>query len=811
MVFPDTIESKIDFLTIRAELSRYCASPLGREEVEAMAFSADYERVNRLLYEAEEMKQVVEDASLNFPHGEIHDVREALSRIRIEGLFLDEAELFALRKTLDYAHLLEQFFTSLDPQRFPHLATFAPAADTNPYRVGEVVRLIDRVLDKYGRLADSASPELARIRHELTLVQGSVGRALNQILRQAQSAGILDKDAAPTLREGRLVIPVPPAYKRKIGGIVHDESATGKTVYIEPQEVVEANNHIRELEGAERRERIRILQELTATLRPYMPAIGESEQMLAHVDFVLAKVQLAQSLHAIRPELLQEPIIDWQSARHPVLYLKFSQQGKTVVPLTIRLQASENRMLVISGPNAGGKSVCLKTVALLQYMVQCGLLVPLAETSRMGLFDNLMIDIGDEQSIEDDLSTYSSHLRNMKAFVRSADSRTLLLIDEFGTGTEPLIGGAIAEAVLYQLVQQQAFGVITTHYTNLKHFAEQTAGVVNGAMLYDRGQMRPLFQLSVGQAGSSFAIEIAKQIGLPEPIIARATELVGEEHIDYDKQLQDIARDKRYWENKRQNIRQREKHLEERIAYYEQEIAGLKAKKREVMDEAKQQAADLLRESNAAIERTIREIKEAKAEKERTQKARQRVETLKQKVQPEQSQNSRQTPPSSTSQTSQTSQKSRKSRTTPEPSPTIQQNNGKIIMRDFSDLRALSKRAQAEEHASKPLPTPKVRKAGYTSMVRQRVLSFERTLDLRGMRADEALERFIAYLDDAVMVNAGEVTILHGTGTGALKQTVRDYLDTYNKQRRKRGDIPLHYHDGDPDRGGAGLTIITIE
>ncbi len=627
---------------------------------------------------------------------------------------------------------------------------------------------------------------MARIRHELTIVQGSVGRALNQILRQAQAAGILDKDATPTLREGRLVIPVPPAYKRKIGGIVHDESATGKTVYIEPQQVVEANNHIRELEGAERRERIRILQELTATLRPYMPAIRESESMLAQVDFLLAKVQLAQSLHAIRPELSREPVIDWQSARHPVLYLKFSQQGKTVVPLSIRLQSSENRMLVISGPNAGGKSVCLKTVALLQYMVQCGLLVPLAETSRMGMFANLMIDIGDEQSIEDDLSTYSSHLRNMKAFVRSADSRTLLLIDEFGTGTEPLIGGAIAEAVLYQLVAQQAFGVITTHYTNLKHFAEQTAGVVNGAMLYDRGQMRPLFQLSIGQAGSSFAVEIAKQIGLPEPIIAHATELVGEEHIDYDKQLQDIARDKRYWENKRQNIRQREKHLEERIAYYEQEIAGLKAKKREVMDEAKQQAADLLRESNATIERTIREIKEAKAEKERTQKARQRVETMKQKVLPKQS------------------------RTTPEPTPSLRQTNGKTVMRDFSDLRALSKRAQAEEKAAKAMPKKTGSGAGYTSMVRQRVLSFERTLDLRGMRADEALERFIAYLDDAVMVNAGEVTILHGTGTGALKQVVRDYLDTYNKQRRKRGDDLLHYHDGDPDHGGAGLTIVTI-
>lgn len=751
-----------------------------------MAYLTDYEAISILLSETDEMKHILEDASLEFPRGEIHDVREALSRIRIEGLFLDEAELFALRKTLDYAHLLEKFFASLDEQRFPILSHTAPHNSDNQ-SIGDIVRSIDRVIDKYGRLADNASPELARIRHELSVVQGSVGRALTQILRQAQAEGILDKDATPTLREGRLVIPVPPAYKRKIGGIVHDESATGKTVYVEPQQVVEANNHIRELEGAERRERLRILQDLTARLRPAVPIILQSEQMLAHIDFVRAKAQLAQTLHAIRPTLQPTPIIDWQQARHPVLFLKFMQQGKTVVPLTLRLQADENRLLVISGPNAGGKSVCLKTVALLQYMLQCGLLVPLEESSRMGIFEQLMIDVGDAQSIEDDLSTYSGHLKNMKAFVRYANSRTLLLIDEFGTGTEPLIGGAIAEAVLSQLVEQQAFGVITTHYTNLKHFAEQTQGVVNGAMLYDRGQMRPLFQLSIGQAGSSFAIEIAKQIGLPEQIIAHATELVGEEHIDYDKQLQDIARDKRYWENKRQNIRQREKHLEERIAYYEQEIGNLKQKKREMLDEAKQQAADILRESNATIERTIREIKEAKAEKERTQKARQRVENMKQKVQPT---------PAKTKASASVS--------------TIAQTNGKTVMRDFSDLRALRKQKTENANEQKMPKQTTGSGSGYSSMVRQRVLSFERTLDLRGYRVDEALERFIAYLDDAVMVNAGEVTILHGTGTGAVKQAVRDYLATYNRQRRKRDDAELHYRDGNPDHGGAGLTIITI-
>ena len=457
-------------------------------------------------------------------------------------------------------------------------------------------------------------------------------------------------------------------------------------------------------------------------------------------------------------------------------------------------------MLIISGPNAGGKSVCLKTVALLQYMLQCGLLVPLDEGSEMGIFRNILVDIGDEQSIEDDLSTYSGHLRNMKDFLRQADARTLLLIDEFGSGTEPLIGGAIAEAILTQLVSQGAFGVITTHYTNLKHFAEQTPAVINGAMLYDRGQMRPLFQLSVGQAGSSFAVEIARNIGLPEAIIAHATDLVGEEHIDYDKQLQDIARDKRYWENKRQNIRQREKHLEERIAFYEQEIAGLKAKKKVVMDEAKQQAADLLQKSNATIERTIREIKEAQADKARTQQARARVEAMKEKVAtPEKpSRNSRKT------QTIQNTQSTQNNQNTPPPPK---------VLRDFAALRHLTLSDESPTRLPKEKTTKRSTLNAQPSTINyqlKRKADFTPYLDLRGMRVDEALETFIRFMDDAVMVNAGEVTVLHGTGTGALKQLVRDYLNGQNAHRAKYHRSLFTFRDGDPDRGGAGITIINV-
>lgn len=769
MIYPENIEAKIDFTVIREELGRRCASSLGRECVDAMHFETDYELVQHMLQLTDQMLHAQSDPMLTFPRGDIHDMREAIARIRIEGLFLDESELDALRKTLAYAAELEHFFAGLDSTKYPLLKGLG---DERFSGLGEIVREIDRVLDRYGKLADHASPELARIRRELVNLQGSVGRTLASILRQAKADGLVDADAAPTLREGRLVIPVPPGYKRKIGGIVHDESATGKTVYIEPQQVVDANNHIRELEGAERRERIRILQAITDMLRPNTDRILGSQQLLAKVDFLNAKVSLAQTLHAIRPELLNEPMLEWSDARHPVLLLHYIPQGKVVVPLSIRLRAQENHVLVISGPNAGGKSVCLKTVALLQYMLQCGLLVPVAEQSRAGLFGSLMIDIGDEQSIQDELSTYSSHLRNMRAFVRESDECTLVLIDEMGTGTEPLIGGAIAEAILRELVNRRVFGIITTHYTNLKHFAEQTPGVVNGAMLYDRGAMRPLFQLSIGQAGSSFAIEIARQIGLSEPIIRYATDLVGEEHIDYDKQLQDIARDKRYWEKKREAIRKKEKVLEERIAQYEEQMSGIKAKKKEMLEEARQQAADLLQQSNATIERTIREIKEAKADKEKTKKARSKVESLKQKVEREK--------------------------------PQVEIPKTPKVMRDFSELKKLAK------NGSVALNSQPSTVRNSSNIVHSRTVSFERTLDLRGYRADEALERLIAYMDDALMVGAGEVTILHGTGTGALKQLTRDYLNGLNRQRHKRGQVALDFGDGDVNHGGAGLTIVRL-
>ena len=777
MTYPQNIEQKIDFQVIRDCLKSCCTSSLGKERVDEMLWVNHYKTVQNRLAHLREMMNVLTDSSLSFPQGDIYDLREALARIRVEGLFMDENELFSLRKMLDYVGQLERFFTLLDREKYPLLASLPLTSFPN-----HLIVAIDRIIDRYGKMKDSASPELARIRKDIAQSQGSVSRALNAILRQAQAEGLLDKDAAPTMREGRLVLPVPPAYKRKIGGIVHDESATGKTVFIEPQQVVEANNRIRELEGEERRERMRILLEMTEYIRPEISHVLASEEFLADVDFLRAKALFAEDIEAIVPEVHNQPMLDWREARHPILLLNFRKQGRMVVPLSIRLK--DNRILVISGPNAGGKSVCLKTVALLQYMLQCGLAVPMNEASEMGLFENLLLDIGDEQSIEDDLSTYSSHLRNMKQFVRYANGKTLLLIDEFGTGTEPMIGGAIAEAVLTQLNEQKAYGVITTHYSNLKHLAERSKGIINGAMLYDRGQLKPLFQLSIGQAGSSFAVEIARQIGLPEQIIQRATDIVGEEHIDYDKQLQDIARDKRYWENKRQNIRQKEKHLEEKIAHYEEQMAGIKAKKRAIIEEANQQAADLLKKSNATIERTIREIKEAKAEKKATQQARQKVENLKSKVE-------------------------EKSTKVSKPSSASASKKQKNVLRDLSELKVLSKNP-AKLIQETNTPRPKMVSSNVADELRRRKLSFSRELDIRGLRVDEALEVLIAYIDDALMVNAEMVTILHGTGTGALKQVVRDYLAERQKTMRKLRSGDISFHDGDPDRGGAGITVVEL-
>ena len=632
MIYPQNFEQKIGFDSIRHLLKEKCLSTLGQERVDEMNFSESFKDINEWLEQVMEFMRIIQEED-SFPDQYFFDVRPSLKRIRVEGMYLDEQELFDLRRSLetirDIIHFLTLTPNDEEQENSPYPALQKLAGDIIVFP--QLITRINNILDKFGKIKDNASSELLRIRRELASTAGSISRSLNAILRNAQAEGYVDKDVTPTMRDGRLVIPVAPGLKRKIKGIVHDESSTGKTVFIEPAEVVEANNRIRELEGEERREIIRILTDFSIIIRPQVPAILQSYEFLAEIDFIRAKAHFSIQTNATKPSLEDKQILDWTMAIHPLLQLSLAKHNKKVVPLDIELTKNQ-RILIISGPNAGGKSVCLKTVGLLQYMLQCGMPVPMHERSHAGLFGSIFIDIGDEQSIEDDLSTYSSHLTNMKTMMKSCNERSLILIDEFGGGTEPQIGGAIAEAVLKRFNEKGTFGVITTHYQNLKHFAEDHEGVVNGAMLYDRHLMQALFQLQIGNPGSSFAVEIARKIGLPEEVIADASEIVGSEYINADKYLQDIVRDKRYWETKRQNIRKREKQMEETIAKYEEELQELEKSRKEILRKAKEDAEKLIQESNARIENTIRIIKEAQADKERTQSARQELTDFKNQI-----------------------------------------------------------------------------------------------------------------------------------------------------------------------------------
>ena len=626
MIYPSNFENKIQFSEIRSLLKGYCLCQLGKDKVDEMAFSVDVAVINTMLRQTREFRRLQEESD-DFPLQFFFDMRESVKRIRLEGTHLEENEIFDLRRSLETIAAIVRFLDRGSDEGvydYPTLHELTEGVLTFP----EILRRIDQILDKYGKVKDSASPALADIRMQLHKAEGSVSRTLYSILRAAQSEGLVDKDVTPTVRDGRLVVPIAPGLKRKIKGIVHDESSTGKTVFVEPTEVVEANNRIRELEAEERREVVRILVDFTKLVRPYVNEIIYAYLLLAEIDFIRARAEFAVLVGGIEPEVQVAPVIDWISSRHPLLWLALKKQDKPVVPLDITL-TRDRHILIISGPNAGGKSVCLKTVGLLQYMLQCGLSVPMSERSTVGVFKNLMIDIGDEQSIENDLSTYSSHLLNMKNMMRQANDGTLLLIDEFGTGTEPQIGGAMAEAVLNQFVKKQAWGVITTHYQNLKHYADSHDGIANGAMLYDRHEMRPLFQLAIGQPGSSFAIEIARKTGIPEEVIKEASEMVGSDYIQSDKYLQDIVRDKRYWENKRQNVHQREKELERTVARYEKEIADLEQSRKDILRKAKEQAEELLKESNKKIENAIREIRESQAEKEETKRIREELNEFK--------------------------------------------------------------------------------------------------------------------------------------------------------------------------------------
>ena len=842
MTYPRNYEAKIGFDGIRQLLRERCLSILGKEKVDEITASSDVDIINKQLNQVKEFRRLMEEHD-DFPLQFFFDVRASVMRLQIAGTHLDENELFDLRRSLETINNIVVFLnrnhgesTTAEKETITYDYPALQELTTDVLTFPSLIRDIDKILDKYGKIRDNASTRLAEIRRELANAEGSVSRTLHAILRSAQSEGLVEKDAAPTLRDGRLVLPVAPALKRKIKGIVHDESATGKTVFIEPAEVVEANNRIRELESEERREIIRILTEISASMRPFASDILNSYKLLASIDLVKAKADLASLIGGIEPVVASHPHIDWIRAIHPLLHLSLAKQDKKVVPLDIML-TTEKRLLIISGPNAGGKSVCLKTVGLLQYMLQCGISIPVGERSRTGVFKHIMIDIGDEQSIENDLSTYSSHLLNMKMMMRFSDMSTLLLIDEFGSGTEPLIGGAIAESVLKQFWKRHAWGVITTHYQNLKHFADNHEGVVNGAMLYDRHEMRPLFQLEIGRPGSSFAIEIARKTGIPEEVINDASEIVGNDYIQSDKYLQDIMRDKRYWEGKRQTIHQREKSLELTIAKYEDEIRKLKESRNSIISKAKQQAEELLGESNRRIENTIREIRESQADKEETRRIRAQLGDFKREVaeidteaddelvskKMRQIQERRERKEKRRKEKSLKSNKAEKP-TTETRSPEmivegdtvrikglstvgrIESIQGKMANVVFGDMRT-KMRLERLEHAEMP---EKEMPATYASVGRQtreviddRKLNFKQDIDVRGMRGDEALNAVTYFIDDAILVGMHRVRILHGTGTGILRQLIRQYLAT----------VPgvAAYRDEHVQFGGAGITVIDLE
>lgn len=827
-IYPKNFEEKVGFDRIRELVSARCLCHLGIRKVTEVAFSSDFEKVKRLISEVDEMKTIslMDDT---FPVDNYIDTTPFLERIKLLGTWLDEHELFDLRKSLDSIKALLNFFRRGDEPQYPNLTNLTKNLSYYPF----VTDRIDTILNKFGRIKDNASPELARIRSDISSKQASVSKRIQSILKLGQSDGYVESDATPSVRDGRIVIPVSASNKRKIKGFVHDESATGKTVYIEPVEVVELNNELRELEYAERRELIRILVEFSDSIRPYIPELLLAYDFLGTIDFIRAKALFAIDVNGAKPILADKPHVYIRQAKHPLLYLTLKREGKEIVPLDIQFDSNE-RILLISGPNAGGKSVCLKTVGLLQYMLQCGFLPSLLENSEIGIFDKIFIDIGDEQSIENDLSTYSSHLLNMKQFLRNADSKSLILIDEFGAGTEPMVGGAIAESILQRFCEQGTFGVITTHYTNLKHFAAGNQGVVNGAMLFDISKIQPLFKLEIGKPGSSFAFEIARKIGLPEDVLQSASSKVGEDYISFEKHLREISRDKRYWEKKRDNIRLTNKKVEETEKILEQELLAIKAQRKEILAKAKKEAEHLLSETNRQIENTIRVIKESNAQKEKTKEVRAELEEFKedfkekisaqdgaidQKIERlREKQKRRDENAKKDGQASNIDLPEKPEIKGLEKGDKVRLKDQDIVGEvfevgsknaviafgnmmtsiDIDKLEVISSNEYRKTNREVFQP-----RTGSGVDTHKRRLNFKAEIDLRGFRAEEAIRASQELVDEALMLGIGQVRILHGKGNGILRQLIRQYLATHPGVKS--------FADEHIEFGGTGITIVMLE
>jgi len=809
MVFPQNFEQIIGFDVIRAEVNAHCISPLGTTHCEQMRFCLQPETIRQLLEETNEFVAILQSRR-DFPINYYFDLRGALAAAQTPGSHLSADNLHRLQRLLQTIHDIRRFFDN----NYPRLREIAETMDDLP----EVASAIAAILDQNGNVKDNASPLLAELRSSIARLNAGIAGIMRRIIANGKSAGTLDADAQPTMRDGRLVLPVAPAHKRKVRGIVHDESASGKTVFIEPEEIVEANNNIRECEAEVAREIARILTEVTDRLRPHIDSLRQTLNSLGRIDFIRAKALVAQDVGAQMPSLENQPIAEWYGARHPALILSLRKLGKEVVAQNIVID-EQNRILVISGPNAGGKSVCLKTVGVVQYMTQCGMLPTVYDNSHVGIFTSILADIGDQQSIEDELSTYSSHLQNMKRFIQRADSNSLVLIDEMGSGTEPQIGGAMAQAILGEFAQNNVRGIVTTHYQNLKHFAEETDGLINAAMLYDRGKMQPLFQLQIGYPGSSFAIEIARQIGLPRQVVDKAEEIVGSDYVNMDRYLLDIVRDRRYWERKRSEVHAKEKRIDAAITDLEQRLAKLRTERNAILREAKNEAAQILRESNAQIERAIKEIRETQAEKAKTRQAREQLEAFKQRLQNQDEEDTKRLRKLQPPKTRKKQQKEESSSlkdnsslkvgdhvtiTGSQTVGTITAIDEKYALVTFGNIhtripteqltRTIRSETRVKQHSTS---------APAADKMRARQLNFKPDIDVRGMRADEAVQAVTYFIDDAIQFSIPRVRILHGTGTGALREAIRQYLRT----------IPgvAHFADEHVQFGGAGITVVDLQ
>ncbi len=826
MIYPSSFEQKIGFDRLREQVAALTTMPSARRRVEGERFSTSPREIERRLLLADEMRQLLM-MEYDFPGGEYADPEGVVQKLAVEGTFLDVEEVMllhaALRTVGEVVRFIEQRQTN-----YKNLYELTRGVSCFPH----LVERLDRVVDSDGAIRDTASEELYAIRRSIREREGQAAKRLQQVLQAAKRAGIVEADAQLSVRDGKTVIPVSAANKRKLAGFIHDESATGRTFYVEPVEVVELNNELRELEYAERREIVRILTELTEEIRPEAPLIEDSGRYLTEIDMLRAKGRWATENRCTRPILSLDDRLVLREARHPILEQSLRAQGREIVPLSLELDRSKH-LLVISGPNAGGKSVCLKTTGIVQYMCQCGFLVPASENTELPVFRSLMIDIGDEQSMDNDLSTYSSHLHNMKQMVAAASPETLVLIDEFGSGTEPVIGGAIAEAILERLLEKGCYGIITTHYANIKYYASEAEGISNGAMAFDVQHIRPLFRLEQGKPGSSFAVEIARKIGLPEELIRRASDKAGSDHINLEKQLREIARDKHYWSQKRDRIRQTDRKVEELEQNYSEQLQKIRQERQEILRKAKEEAEALIAGANRQIEHTIRTIREAQAEKELTRLARKELDDYRAEVEKAETKAREEEVQREIERIERRRQRreerkaqqgeKRPTEAAPQEKPrevevgskvkmvgqavvgVVQAVQGKRAQVAFGQMLTIVNKALltvVSNNEYREATRPTTARTVYSSEISERKLNFRDHIDVRGMRAAEALEEVRDFIDDAVMVGIGTVTILHGKGTGALKEEIRRYLRSVREVASAT--------DEHADRGGAGITIVTF-